>query len=345
MSHTMRAMVFEEYGGPEVLQLKEIPVPEPGADEILIRVRVAGLNRVDLAARQGYIKVPLPHISGAEVAGEVARLGENVTGFELGEHVVVAPYFLAKQPDDIVLDEETLRISGDLLGLFNQGSYAEYVKVPAYSAVRIPENLTYEEAAAQSLATITAWHMLVSKAGVRPGEKVLVHAAGSGVGAAAVQIAKLWGAFVIATAGRNDKLEKAKELGADEVINYNEQDFLKVILDMTNYRGVDMVVEQIGRDTWEKSVSCVARNGRLVICGATSGSTVQLDLGKLFGKQVMVIGSQGGSKDELEEVLRLTEQGRLKAVIDKVYPLEEARAAQERLANREHFGKILLSVG
>jgi NADPH:quinone reductase-like Zn-dependent oxidoreductase len=342
MNHTMRAIVFEEYGGAEVLQLKEMPIPEPDADEILIRVRAAGLNRVDLAARLGYLKVPLPHISGSEVAGEVARMGEKVSGFELGERVVVAPYYLAKQPDDVVLDEETLRISGDLLGIFNQGSYAEYVKVPAYSVIRMPENLTFEEAAAQCLATITAWHMLVSKAGVRPGEKVLIHAAGSGVGVAAVQIAKLWGAFVIATAGSEAKLEKARELGADETINYNEQDFLKVVREMTNYRGVDLVVEQIGRDTWEKSVSCVARNGRLVTCGATTGSEAKLDLGKLFSKQIMVIGSQGGSKDELIEVLNLTEQGRLQAVIDKVYPLEEARAAQERLANREHFGKILL---
>jgi NADPH:quinone reductase-like Zn-dependent oxidoreductase len=338
----MRAIVFEEYGGAEVLQLQEVPIPEPTADEVLIRVRAAGLNRVDLAARHGYLKVPLPHISGSEVAGEIARFGENVTGFELGERVTVAPYFLAKQSDDIVLDEETLRISGDLLGIFNQGSYAEYVKVPAYSVVKMPENLTFEEAAAQSLATITAWHMLVSKAGVRPGEKVLVHAAGSGVGCAAVQIAKLWGAFVIATAGSNEKLEKARDLGADEVINYNEQDFLKAVREMTNYRGVDLVVEQTGRDTWEKSMACVARNGRLVTCGATTGGAVQLDIGKLFAKQLMIIGSQGGSKEELIEVLKLTEQGRLQAVIDKVYPLEEARAAQERLAKREQFGKILL---
>lgn len=340
----MKAVVFHRYGGPEVLQYEEIDTPEIGPDEALIRVRACGLNRLDLMITGGLTpgKAPLPHICGSEVAGEIAQLGENVKGFAPGQRVVVAPYLHDGTCEFCLAGEETTCLNGDILGLRSNGGYAEYVKVPGNSLVGLPENLTFEEGAAQALATLTAWHMLVTKAGIHAGETVLVHSAGSGVGAAAIQIAKLWGAQVIATASTDEKLEKAKELGADEVINYAQQNFYQEVRQLTNKRGVDIVVEHIGQDTWEKSIQSLSRNGRLVICGTTSGSDGRVNLWNLFAKQLMLIGAYGGTRDELQQVLRLTEEGRISPTIDSTYPLEKAAEAQEQLASRQHFGKILL---
>jgi NADPH:quinone reductase-like Zn-dependent oxidoreductase len=341
----MKAAIFSEYGGPEVLRIEDRPTPEIGPDEALVRVRAAGLNRLDLMMRAGLtpVKPALPHIGGSEVAGEIAQLGENVKGFSPGQQVVVAPYLHDGTCSYCLAGEETTCQNGDILGLRYDGGHAEYVKVPGNSLVAMPEELTFEEAAAQSFTTITAWHMLVGKAGVRPGETVLVLAAGSGVGVAAIQIAKLWGAQVIATSSRNDNLQKALELGADEVINYADQDFSRAVRQLTNRRGADIVVEHVGQTTWDKSMASVARNGRVVICGTTTGADGGINLSTLFTRQVMVIGSYGGTKDDLKEVLKLTAQGRLQAVIDRTYPLEEIRAAEERLANREQFGKLILT--
>jgi len=338
----VKAIIFREYGGPEVLKYEEVTTPEIGPDEVLVRVRAVGLNRLDLVVRGGLtpVKAPLPHISGSEVAGEITQVGQNVKRLEPGQRVVVAPYLPDKSQE--YTDEELGRLSGDILGLVSNGGYAEYIKVPADSLVILPENLTFEEGAAQALASITAWHALVGKAGVRPGEVVLVHAAGSGVGSAAIQIARLWGARVIATASTDAKLKKAEELGADELINYSEKNFYQEVRRITNRRGADIVLEHIGQTTWERSVASVARNGRLVICGTTSGGDARLNLGDLLARQVMIIGSYGGSKDDLKEVLHLTEEGRLSATIDSTFPLAEAAAAQQKLESREQFGKILL---
>ncbi len=340
----MKAVIFSQYGEPEVLKYEEVDTPEVGPDEVLIRVRACGLNRLDLAVRGGLTptKAPLPHISGSEVAGEVARVGENVKQFELGQRVVVAPYLHDGTCEYCRAGEETTCINGDILGLRSNGGYAEYVKVPANSLVGLPEALTFEEGAAQALAALSAWHALVSRAGVRPGETVLIHAAGSGVGSAGIQIAKLWGAKVIATASSQEKLDKALELGADEVINYADQNFYQEVRALTNHRGVDVVLEHIGQDTWERSVACVARNGRLVSCGSTSGSDGRITISSLIHRQIMLIGAYGGTKDELRQILRLMEEGRLQATIDSTFPLEEAVAAQKRLTARVQFGKILL---
>jgi NADPH:quinone reductase-like Zn-dependent oxidoreductase len=340
----MKAVVFHEYGGLNVLKYEDVPTPEIGPEEVLIRVRAAGLNRLDLVIRGGLTpaKAPLPHICGSEVAGEIAELGEKVSGFELGQRVVVAPYLHDGTCDYCRAGEEVLCDNGDILGLGWDGGYAEYVKVPANSLVGLPENLTFEEGAAQALSTLTAWRVLVTKAGVRPGEVVLVHSAGSGVGSAAVQIAKLWGAKVIATASTNEKLEKAKEIGADEIINYAEQNFLQEVRRITGRRGVDIVVEHIGQETWERSLSCVGKGGRLVVCGTTSGGDGRLSLSNLLAKEVMVIGSYGGTSDELKQVLRLSEEGRIAPIIDTTFPLHEAAEAQRRLEDRNHFGKVLL---
>jgi len=338
----MRAIVFHEYGGPAVVQVEDVPLPQIEPNEVLVRVRAAALNRLDLQIQAGHTptQVRLPHIGGSEVAGEIALLGSQVKGFELGQPVAVAPYFLKT---DSLANEEITYLNSDLLGLDTSGGFAEYVKVPGSSLVKIPEELSFEEAAAQTLTTLAAWRMLVAKAGVRPGETVLVLAAGSGVGSAAIQIAKLWGAQVIATASSQAKLEKAQAAGADQVINTETHDFVREIRELTAGRGADIVVEHVGQATWPRSIECVAANGRLVTSGATTGSAGQVNIWDLYNRQIMLIGSYGGTKDDLKEILRFTSEGRLNATIDKVFPLEQVQFAQERLAARQQYGKIIFT--
>ncbi|HEX2916733.1 MAG TPA: zinc-binding dehydrogenase [Chloroflexia bacterium] len=341
----MKAAIFHEFGGPEVLRIEDVPVPEIGPDEALVRVRAAGLNRLDLMMRAGHtpVKPILPHISGSEVAGELVKVGENIKDFTPGQHVAIAPYLHDGTCVYCLRGEETTCLNGEILGLRTDGGHAEFVVVPGNSLVAMPEELSFEDAAAQTFTTITAWHMLVTKAGIHPGETVLVLAAGSGVGVAAIQIAKLWGARVIATSSRDENLQKALELGADEVINYAERDFSKEARAMTDRLGVDVVVEHVGSETWDKSMASVARNGRVVVCGSTTGSGASLQLSTLFSRQIMVIGSYGGTREDLAEVLRLTADGRLKAIIDRTYPLDEIQAAQEYLDSRKQFGKIIFT--
>jgi NADPH:quinone reductase-like Zn-dependent oxidoreductase len=338
----MKAATYHQYGGPEVLQIEEVALPQIGPDEALVRVRAAGLSWLDLQARSGLteVKAPLPHIGGAEVAGEIVRLGENVTSLLEGQRVVISPFLLDSANTNP--DEEVVRLDAPVLGLHTDGGHAEYVKAPGRSLMAIPEELTFEEAAAQSLTALTAWHALATKAGIRPGETVLVLGAGSGTGSAAIQVAKLWGTQVIAAASDDTVLEKAKELEADYVINYTKQDFAQEVLTITQGRGVDIVLEHVGQQTWPRSLAAVARNGRVVVCGTLTGGEVALDLSDLFTRQIMVLGSYGGSMEELQQVLRLTAEGRLQAVIDLTYPLDEIQAASERLASRQQFGKLIL---
>ena len=288
----MKAVVFDTFGGSDVLRYVDVSVPEPGASDVLVRVRAVGLNRLDLQVRMGQAgEVLLPHIGGCEVAGEVALLGDAVQGIEVGQKVVVAPYLFCGVCSRCKAGEEMECVKGGMLGVKTNGGFAEYVVVPANSLVPMPEDMEFTDAAAVSLSALTAWHMLVSKAGIHPGETVLILAAGSGVGSAGIGIAKLWGTHVIATAGSAEKLAKAQELGADDVINYAEQDFAAEVMRLTDGRGVDIVLEHTGADTWSKSVACVANNGRIVVCGATTGATASIDLALLSRKQIMVIGA------------------------------------------------------
>lgn len=341
----MRAVLYREQGGLDRLQVADVPAPEIGPGEALVRVRSCGVNRLDLLVRSGRtpVKPPLPHIPGSEVAGEVAALGALATGSAVGQPVVIAPYLSCGQCEFCLSGEEVLCLRGDILGLISNGGYAEYVKAPASHLVPIPAGVAFDEAAAVTLSTLAAWHMLVARAKLQPGEDVLVLAAGSGVGSAAVQIAKAMGARVIATASTAEKLARAKELGADITINYREQDFAQVVRQVTGKRGVDVVVEHVGAETWERSVGCLARKGRLVTCGATTGSQGNLDIWTLFAKETQIIGSYGGTRGELRQVLKLVASGTIKPVIYRRYPLAEAREAQRAMEEREQFGKLVLN--
>ena len=341
----MRATVFHEHGGPEVLRVEELPQPEAGPGQVLVKVGACGVNRLDLWAREGTVraKVPLPHISGSEVAGEVAAVGPGVTGVQAGQRVVVAPYLHCGQCAYCLAGEETTCLRGDILGMVSQGGYAEYVAVPANSLVPLPDAVSYTDAAAIGLAALTAYHMLVTRARVRAGEDVLVLAAGSGVGSAAVQLAKLAGARVIAAAGSDEKVARARELGADEGINYEREDLREAVRRITNRRGVDVVVEHVGQATFAASVASLARNGRLVTCGATTGSEAQFDLWTFFAKQLQFIGGYGGTRGELARLVALTARGQYRPVIHQTYGLDGVAEAQEALTARRQFGKLVVT--
>lgn len=340
----MKAIVIHEHGGPEVLRLEDVPQPEAGPGEAVVRVRACALNRLDLYTRAGRTRgFKLPHIMGSEVAGEVAEVGPGVAAVAVGQRVAVAPYLHDDSCEFCLRGEETICLRGDILGLATRGGYAEYVKVPVRQLVPLPQGLGFEEAAASTLSTPTAWRML-RRADIRPGETVLVWAAGSGIGSAAIQIARLLGGRVFATAGSAEKLERARELGAEATINHREQDVRQTVRELTGKRGVDVVVEHVGQATWEQSVACLARNGRLVTCGATTGNEGKLDIWSLFAKQLQVIGAYGATRGEVADVLALVAQGRLRPVMHQVLPLEQAAEAHKILEASGHFGKIILSM-
>lgn len=340
----MKAVIFTQHGGPEVLRYAEVPDPQIGPTEILVRVRACALNHLDLWERRGLpgITLPMPHISGSDIAGEIAHVGALVTRVKVGQRVLLAPGISCGQcaACSAGLDNRCRKYT--LFGYMVDGGCAELVKAPEANAIPIPGDLSFEEAAAVPLVFLTVWHMLIARAQLMPGEDVLVIGAGSGVGSAAIQVAKVLGARVIATAGSEAKLAKARELGADAVVNHATQNFVDEVKRFTEKRGVDVVVEHVGAATWKSSVSSLALGGRLVTCGATSGYAVDIDLRHLFAKQISLLGSYMGSRGELYAVLKLIGERKLKAVIDRVLPLAQCAQAHELMEKREQFGKIVL---
>ncbi len=342
----MKAIIFAEHGGPEVLRYMEVRDPEIGAGEVLVRVRACALNHLDLWVRRGMqgIPIPMPHIPGSDISGEVARVGEKVSHVKVGDRVLLSPGISCGHCVHCLKGNDNFCRQYTLFGYMVDGGYAEYVAAPATNVIPIPANLTFEAAAAVPLVFLTAWHMLITRARLEPAETVLVLAAGSGVGSAAIQIAKSAGARVIATAGSELKLQKAKELGADEVILHTIPHFSREVKRLTLRRGVDVVVEHVGDATWKESLASLSVGGRVVTCGATTGYEGKVDLRYLFSRHISILGSYMGSKAELYSVLGLLEQGKVRPVIDTVMPLEQAADAHRRLEKREQFGKIVLQI-
>ncbi len=340
----MKAVRFHEHGGPEVLRYEDVPPPAIGATEVLVRVRACAMNHLDLWLRQGYPgrQISLPRIVGSDIAGEVTEAGGLVTQVRPGQRVLIAPGHSCGACPQCLQGRDNLCRQYSIFGVVRNGGYAELVSVPEVNVVPIPDDFSFDEAAAVPLVFLTAWHMLLDRAGLRAGEDVLVLGAGSGVGSAAIQIAKLFHARVIATAGNEEKLARARGLGADEGINHNTQDIHQEVKRLTDRRGVDVVFEHVGAATWEKSMMSLAHGGRLVTCGATTGADAHLELRYLFGKQLSVLGSFMGTKAELLEVLKFIFRRQLRPVIDRAFPLAEAREAHRRMEQRESFGKILL---
>jgi NADPH:quinone reductase-like Zn-dependent oxidoreductase len=342
----MKAIVFNEHGGPDVLKYVDAPTPVIAANEVLVRVKACALNHLDLWVRRGLpgIKFQFPHIPGSDIAGEVAEVGNLVSDVKVGERVLLAPGLSCGRCVACAAGNDNRCRKYTLFGYLSDGGCAEFVKSPAANIIPIPSSMEFEEAAAIPVVFLTAWHMLVTRAQVQPGEDVLVLAAGSGVGSVAIQIAKLSGARVIATASTDAKLAKARELGADEVINHSQSDILEEVKRLTGKRGVDVVIEHVGEATWEKSVLCLAQAGRLVTCGATTGYNGKFDLRYLYSKNLSLLGSFMGSRSELYTVLKLVVDGKLRPIIDRVMPLAECARAHELLELREQFGKIVLAV-
>jgi len=342
----MKAIVFHEHGDPSVLRYTDVVEPHLRASEVLVRVHACALNHLDLWVRRGLpgVPIPLPHIPGSDVAGEVAKIGPEVHTVHVGQKVVLAPGVTCGKCPACLAGKDNLCRDFTNLGFMMDGGCAEYVRCPDVNCMPYPENLDWVQAAAVPLVFLTAWHMLVNRAQLRPGDTVLILGAGSGVGSAAIQIAKYFGAFVIATASNDEKLVKAKEIGADEVIHHGIMPIAKEVRRLTNNHGADVVFEHIGAATWNESVKSLALGGRLVTCGATSGYDAKIDLRFLFTRQLSIIGSYMGSKDELRTVLRLITLGRLKPVVDKVWPLHDAIAAHSYLEKGKQFGKVVLTV-
>ena len=344
----MRAIVIREHGGPEVLHEEaDFPDPVPRPGEALVRVRACALNHLDIWTRKGGAgrSPSFPHILGNDIAGEIAALPEPVTGLAAGQRVMLSPGTSCGRCRMCLSGEDSSCREYRILGAQVHGGYAELVRCPVANVIPIPDAIAFEDAAAFPLVYLTAWRMLVVRARVRRGEDVLVWAAGSGVGTAAVQIAKALGARVIATAGSPAKLARARDLGADEVIDHHAQDVVAEVRRLTGKKGADVVIEHTGQQTWERSILSLAHRGRLVTCGATTGPDGRTDLRHLFAKQLTLMGSYMGSKADLLDAAALFFAGSLRPVVHEVMPLREARRAHETMEASSHFGKIVLKVG
>jgi NADPH:quinone reductase-like Zn-dependent oxidoreductase len=342
----MKAIIFRKHGGPDVLHYTEVPEPRLHPADVLVRVRACALNHLDLWVRRGMpgVPIPLPHIPGSDIAGDVSRVGERVTRVKVGDKVVLAPGVSCGKCAHCLAGRDNRCHEFTNLGYMIDGGCAEFVRCPEVNCFPCPENLSFEQAAAIPYVFQTSWHMLVTRARLQPGETVLVIAGESGVGSAAVQIAKFLGAHVIASVGSEEKMTRARELGADDVIHHGVYKIDEEVKRLTNRRGVDIVFEHVGADTWEQSLASLARGGRLVTCGATSGNDAKLNLRYLFTRQISLLGSYMGTKSELDTILKLVAAGRLRPVIDRLLPLESCAEAHAILERRAQFGKIVLTV-
>jgi NADPH:quinone reductase-like Zn-dependent oxidoreductase len=340
----MHAVRFHQHGGPEVLMYEEAPTPEIGAHDALVRVRACAMNHLDIHLRRGIpgLRISLPHILGADIAGEIAQVGREVTEWHAGDEVLLNPGVSCGRCQACLSGADNLCREYAILGEHIDGGYAEYVRVPVINVMPKPASLQFTDAAAIPLVFITAWDMLVVGAGVGPSDTVLVWGAGSGVGSAAIQIAKIFGARIIAIAGSDWKLERAKALGADETINHGNKSVAEEVRRLTGRRGVDIVVEHVGLATWDTSLKVLAKGGRLVTCGATTGHAVETDLRYVFSGRLLIRGTYMGSKTTLPEILRLVAAGRLRPVVHEIIALHDAKLAHEMLEKREQFGKLVL---
>jgi NADPH:quinone reductase-like Zn-dependent oxidoreductase len=339
----MKAVRIHQFGGPEVLRYEDVPDATPRKDQVLVRVKACAMNHLDLWVRKGLPGVNLPHIPGSDVAGEIVEVGEYITGFKPGQRVLLAPMHFCNHCAKCVAGLQNQCPEFTVRGYGVAGGDCELIAVPAVSVIPITDSLDFNQAASAPLVFLTAWHMLVSLARIRQGQTVLVLGASSGVGIAAIQIAKLFHARVITTAGDETKLEKARGLGADHGINHYQQKISEEVKKLTSNEGVDIVVEHVGAATWEQSMKCLKPAGTLVTCGATTGPNASFDLRFLYSRQLSLLGSYMGTMGELYEVLGHVFAGRLKPVVDRTFPLKDIRAAHEYMEKSQMFGKVVLN--
>jgi NADPH:quinone reductase-like Zn-dependent oxidoreductase len=341
----LKAVRFHQHGCVDQLRYEASPDPELNApNEVIVRLKAAGINRLDLRIRSGLsgVDVPLPHVLGAEGAGIATLLGSAVKNIKPGDAVCLYPAIGCGECEYCVTDREFMCPHLSLLGAQIDGTYAEYVRVPERNCFPIPRGLSFEAAAALPLAFVTVWHMLVTNAEIKPGERVLILGIGGGVASAALQVARCFGAKIIVTSSSDRKLTLARELGAAHGINYLKTDFAKEVRNLTDKHGADIVVDCIGGESWVRSLAALAKGGRLVTCGAAAGAQPQTHLQRIFWNHLKVFGSRLGSRNELQQVLKFLEVSGVEPVLDRVFPLKDAAIAQQRLEHGEQFGKIVL---
>ncbi|GAB4399635.1 MAG: zinc-binding dehydrogenase [Anaerolineales bacterium] len=342
----MKAILFDQHGGAEVLRYADFETPRPAPGEVLVRLRAASLNRLDLWVRAGWpgIKLQYPHIPGADGAGEVAELGEGVSGWQIGERVAIDSNLGCGECAECLRGNDNRCARWQLLGETRRGTYAEFVAVPARQLFRLPPGFDFHLAAAAGLVFLTAWHSLTRRAALSAGETVVVVGASGGVNTASIQIAKHLGARVIVIGSDEEKLSLAKSLGADELINRQETpEWHKAVFALTEKRGAEVIVDNVGA-TYPLSLRAAAKGGRIVTVGNTGGPLVEIDNRFVFSKHLSLLGSTMGSLADYREVMRLVTEGHLRPALDRSFPLSEARAAQERLARGEQLGKITLEI-
>jgi NADPH:quinone reductase-like Zn-dependent oxidoreductase len=343
----VQAVILEKFGGPENLKAAKLPDPKPSAGEVLLRVKACALNHLDIFVRDGIpaYKIALPHILGCDVSGEIVELGPGVASVKKGDRVAVSPGRSCGHCEFCLSGRDNHCKEYGIIGAQGgPGGYAELLRVPENCLLPLPGSLSFEEGAAYPLTFLTAWHMVMTLGGCGPDSTVLALGAGSGVGVAAIQVAKAAGAFVIATSTSADKLERARKLGADEGIHSPPQDIVKTVHKLTGGRMADIAVEHVGPPVFDAALKSLKTGGRLVTCGSTTGPVVELDMRYVFSRQLQILGSKMGSQAEMRQVARLVADGRLKPVVDKVFPLAEARQAHEYLAQKKQFGKVVLKI-
>jgi NADPH:quinone reductase-like Zn-dependent oxidoreductase len=341
----MKAAAFARTGGIEVLELIDLPVPEPGTDDVLVRVRACGLNHLDLWVRQGLpLQIPVPHIGGCEIVGEVAQIGSAVKNITVGQRVMIAPNQGCGHCAECFRGNDPACAEFCIPGEHSQGGFCEFAVANSRHIIPLSNSWSMVEWAAVPLTFVTAWSMLHRHGRIEPGDDVLVQGAASGVGSAAIQIAKLAGARVLTTASSAAKQKLARDLGADVVIDYTQQNFAEVVKQETRGRGVDILIEHVGQAVWKDSLKCLAHGGRLVTCGATTGPKVEIDLRFFFIREIEVIGAFMGTRAELDQALKLLDRKLLRPVVDRTFPLAQLRDAHQYLEDRQQVGKVVIEV-
>jgi len=339
----MKAVLFYEQGDVDKLIYENVAEPVFSPKDVLVKVKACAINHLDLRARFDRPEVePYPHILGSDIAGEIAEIGSEVENVQIGDRVVIYPSINCGICEDCIKGHENLCNHQKIIGFQTNGGYAEYVKVPAKNVITFSGDLPDHKLAAIPIAYLTAWHMLVTKAQVKAGDDVLILSAGSGVGSAALQIAKLSGARIFVTASTDVKLQHAKEMGADFGINYTEEDFCDSVRNLTDGRGVDIVFEHVGQATWEKSFNSLAKNGKLVACGVTSGNMGPINIRHLYQREISIMGAALGNKKEFMQVIKVASENKLEPIIDRLLPLKDAAKAHKIMESRKNFGKIIL---
>ena len=343
---TMRAAVFHEHGDRDVIQLEQVVIPQPASDEVRIKVHACALNWLDVGIRRGpqFGAVPLPLTTGVDVSGLIDAVGSNVRGWSAGDAVTFYSLVTCGECEFCRDGEVTVCPQHKIIGEHMNGGLAEYTVVPARNLIAKPANLTHVEVAALPVVSKTAWHMLISVARLQAGETVFIPGAGGGVASMGIQIAKHAGATVIASTSTAEKMERARELGADHVVNYRDDNWVEQAVAFTGGRGVDVAQDLVGAMTWGDSLRTLARNGRLVVCGSHSGKSFNLRIPQIYHRQLSILGSNGGTYNELRHCLELANQGILRPVIDRVLPLSQIREGHRILEEHDHFGKVVIQV-